>query len=199
MRRKRISKKTREKFKKTIRNVIGDLSREVLVYLKPRISECPNCFYDKLTNSSTGKCKWNPVEARDRQQAWENAGHNTLRYKYFRVGRCPVCNGKGYLETQRKRWVDALVIWNPGSRIAGNDGVYVPAGSDGTTTVELKMHPRNYELIKDCTKIVVDGIECRLSRPPLLRGLGNESVLIVIAYTSYKFDKSIGDTIKEYD
>jgi len=198
MRRKRISKKTREKFKKTIRNVIGDLSREVLVYMKPAISECPNCFYDKLTSSSTGKCKWTPVEARDKQNEWEAAGNATVRYKYFLKGRCPVCNGRGYLETKRRRWVNALIIWNPGSRIAGNDGVYVPAGGDGTTTVELKIHPRNYDLMKDCVSIVVDGIDCRLSRPPLLRGLGNEAVLIITAYTSHKFDKTDGDVVKDY-
>jgi hypothetical protein len=74
----------------------------------------------------------------------------------------------------------------------------VPAGSDGTTTIELKMHPRNYDLMKDCEKIVVDGIDCRLSRPPLLRGLGNESLLIITVYTSHKFDKAEGDMIKEY-
>jgi len=198
MRRKRISKRTREKFKKTIRNVIGDLSREVLVYLKPRTSECPNCYYDKLTNSSTGKCKWNPVEARDKQQAWIAAGNKTTRYKFFVKGRCPVCGGKGYLETIRKKWVDALVIWNPGSRIAGNDAMATPAGTEGTTTVELKLHPRYYDLLKESQKIVVDNIECNMTRPPLLRGLGNEAVLIITAHTTGKFDKDVGKDIKEY-
>ena len=61
--RNRIGPKTKRKFRKAIRDVIKGLSRKVLVYKQPIKNECTNCFYDKMTASSTGKCKWTTVTA----------------------------------------------------------------------------------------------------------------------------------------
>ena len=97
-RRKRVGKITKERYKKTIREVVGNLSRKVLVYKQSVRSDCPNCLYDKLTDRSTGKCRWTPVEVAE--------FNDPTRYKYFLRGRCPICNGRGYLETIRKSWVD---------------------------------------------------------------------------------------------
>ena len=65
----RIKNKTKDKFRRRIRDVvIGGLGRPVLVYKQPIKSQCPNCFYDKLTNKSTGVCKWTLTEALQKQQ-----------------------------------------------------------------------------------------------------------------------------------
>ena len=58
MSRNRISPKTKERFRKSIRNVIDGLSRTVVINKQPIKHECNNCYYDKLTGRSTGKCKW---------------------------------------------------------------------------------------------------------------------------------------------
>jgi hypothetical protein len=195
----RIHPKTKERFRKSIRDVIKGLSRKVLVYKQPLKHECPNCFYDKLTNKSTGKCKWTISEAQERQAAYvaQNPGTTNIRYKWFRNGRCPVCHGKGYLETKRKTWADCLVIWNPQNRY-GNEMTYTPAGSEGSTIVQLKADPKYYDTFKNCVNIIVDGVECKLSRPPLLRGLGNQSVLIITAFTTEKPKIDSGEIIKDY-
>ena len=80
----RISKRVKEKHKNTIRNVIKGLSRKVEVYKQPKKQECPNCYYDKFTESSTGKCKWTAVEALVKQGEYEDGGGEGLRYKYFK-------------------------------------------------------------------------------------------------------------------
>ena len=196
--RNRISKRVKEKHQKAIRNVIKGLSRKVEVYKQSQGSECPNCNYDKFTDSSTGKCKWTPVQAIIKQQEWEDAGNTTIRYKYFLKGRCPICNGRGYLETVRKTWIDALVTWDPSARGYGNSMTYGPAGAEGSTIVALKTHPKYFDLFKNSTKIVVDGIECKLSKPPLLRGLGIQSVLILTAFTTEKPSIDSGEIIKDY-
>jgi len=180
--RNRISKRVKKKHKKAIRNVIKGLSRKVEVYKQSRKLECFNCYFDKFTHASTGKCKHTPVQAIIKQQEWEDAGNTTVRYKYFLKGRCPVCNGKGYLEVLRKRWVDALVTWDPSARGYGNSITYTPAGSEGSTIVALKTQPKYFDLFKNSTKIIVDGIECKISKPPLLRGLGTQAVLIITAF-----------------
>ena len=188
--RSRIRPKTKRKFRKSIRDVIKGLSRKVLVYRQPIKSECPNCYYDKMTASSTGKCKWTPAEAQ--------AKNDITKYKYFLRGRCPICKGKGYIETKRKRWVDCLVIWDPNARGTGNQMVYTPAGTEGSTIVQLKAHPKYFDTFKDCDYLVVDGVDCKVSRPPILRGLGNQSVLIITAFTTEKPKVSTDEIVKEY-
>lgn len=193
----RVSDRTKRRFKQGIQDVVKGLSRKVQVYKQPIKHECPNCYYDKLTNRSTGKCKWTLSEADTKQDEYELTNPGVTRYKWFSVGRCPVCKGYGYLETKRKVWINCLVIWNPENRY-GNEITYTPAGTEGAVLVQLKTEPKYYELFKNCTKIVVDGITCKLSKPPVLRGLGNQSLLIVSAFTTDKPKLDSGEIVKEY-
>jgi len=196
MAKNRIRPKTKDRYKQTMRNVVKGLSRKVMIYKQPIKSECPNCYFDKFTNRSSGKCKWTPAEAETKQNALGTDA--ALRYAYFRFGRCPVCRGLGYLETQRRTWADCLVTWNPPERRGGNEMIYTPAGTEGSTVVRLKTDPKYYNDFKNCTKIVVDGIECKISRPPVLRGLGNQTLLIVVAFTTDKPQIDSGEIIKDY-
>ncbi len=196
--RNRISKRAKEKHQKAIRNIIKGLSRKVGVYKQPKQVECFNCYFDKFTHSSTGKCKYTPAQAIIKQQEWEDAGNTTVRYKYFLKGRCHVCNGKGYIEILRKTWIDALVTWDPSARGYGNSISYTPAGSEGSTIVALKTQPKYFDLLKNCTKIIVDGIECKISKPPLLRGLGAQAILIITAFTTEKPAIDSNEIIKDY-
>jgi hypothetical protein len=186
----RIGTKTKDRYRDTMRDVIQKLSRKVLVYMQSIKSECPNCYYDKLTDKSTGKCRWTIAEVL--------AKNDPTRYKYFRLGRCPICNSKGYLEVQRKSWCDCLVSWDPAQRGTGNTVIQTPAGTEGSTVVQLKTHPRNYDLFKNCSKIIIDGVTCKLSRPPMLRGLGNQSILLISAFTTEKPKIDSDEIIKDY-
>ncbi len=188
-----ISTKTKDRFKRSMKKVISTLSRKILLYKQPLKSECFNCFYDKLTNSSTGKCKWTPLEARNKQQ--ELGSGADLKYKFFKVGRCPICKGKGFLETLRRVWVDCLVTWSPNER---NDLTFNTAGTECSTIVELKTETRHFELFKNCDKLIIDGVTCRLSRPPILRGLGNQTVLVITAFTTDKASIDSNEILKNY-
>lgn len=194
----RIKPATKSKFQDRIRDVVKGLSRKVAVYKQPIKSECPNCYYDKLTNASTGVCKWTPLEAINKQNELEETGEVVIRYKYFIKGRCPVCLGKGFIETLRRVWIDCLVTWNPESRSGGNELTYTPAGTEGSTIVNLKTHPKHTDLLKNCSKIIIDGVECKLSRPPILRGLGTQALLVVTAFTTEKPSIDSGERIKDY-
>ena len=185
----RISQKAKRNFQRGIRNVIKGLSRRVLIHMHSKKSECPNCHFDKFVNRSTGVCKWTAPEVLKK--------NDSTKYKYFLRGRCPVCAGKGYLEVLRKRWVDCLVVWNPQNRY-GNTMNYTPAGSEGSTLVLLKTDPNYFDLFKNCDRIIVDGVGCRLSSPPLLRGLGNQSVLTIMAFTTEKPKVDTDEIIKDY-
>lgn len=193
----RVNKKTKDRYKKRIQSFIKGLSRKVLVYMPSRKSECPNCNFDKFVNRSTGTCKWTLIETTQKQALWVAAGNTSIRYKYFLRGRCPVCIGKGYLEVLRKKWIDCLITWDPQNRY-GNTMNYTPAGSEGSTLVALKTDPNFFDLFKNCSKIIVDGVECRLSSPPLLRGLGNQTILTIMAFTTEKPKVDTDEIIKDY-
>jgi hypothetical protein len=193
----RISPKTKDRYRKAMRDVIKGMSRRIQVYKQPIKHLCDNCYYDKMTSKSTGKCKWTIAEAQQKQAEWEAIYSGQVRYKWFRHGRCPICKGLGYLETRRRTSVDCLVIWEPEGRY-GNSITYTAAGTEGSTLLQLKTDPKYYDLFKNCVSIVVDGIDCKLSRPPILRGLGNQSVLVISAFTTEKPKVDSGEIIKDY-
>lgn len=206
--RNRIRPNTKLKHQKAIRDVIKGLSRKITVYKQPLKSECTNCYFDKMTNRSTGKCKWTIEEANAKQVVYASSNDNTeqcetkpptnIRYKWFKHGRCPICNGKGYIETKRKTWADCLVTWDPSSRGGANELVYTPAGTEGSTVVQLKTDPKHHNTFKNCDYLVVDGINCKISRPPILRGLGIQAVLVITAFTTDKPKIDSNEIIKDY-
>ena len=185
--RAKISSKTKNRFKNSIRSFVKGLSRKVLVYKNPIKNECPNCYFDKLTDRSSGKCKWTIEEVEGK--------NDSTKYRWFRKGRCPICNGKGYLEVKRKSWISCLVTWEPNMRF-DNALTYTPAGIEGATLVQLKTDPKYYDLFASCVGIVIDGVECKLSKPPVLRGLGNKSILVIVAFTTEKL-KTDNDEIRK--
>lgn len=197
MTRDRISKKTKERFKRRIKDVIKGLSRPVKVYTLSLIGECPNCYYDKASNSSTGTCKFkNPLEARDAQLSYESeTGLSKLMYKYFKVGRCPICKGKGVLDSYRRTNIDCVVTFDP-----KNNTTFTSAGSEGSTVIELKTNPKYKKLFTNCKYIYIDNLKCYLSKPPITRGLGDDSsVLIVTVFSTDGLNKiKTDETTKVY-
>lgn len=171
------------------------MGRDVVVYKQAVRNQCVNCYYDSLTNTSTGKCKWTAVEAMENQAAWVSAGNTTTKYKYFVKGRCPICSGLGYIEILRKTTVKCIINWAP----SDNDLLQTVAGITGATPVLLKTSPVYMDLFKNCDHVNIDGIDCILSTPPMLRGLGNESMLFVLAFTSKSvLEPKSTELIKEY-
>ena len=174
---RKIGRKTKERFKKSIKNLVNGLSREVVVYSKDLRSECPNCYYDKVNDRSSGVCKVSSGEP-----------------YYFVTGRCPVCYGKGVITTSRKRTIKGLVIWNPqGDRL--NALAFTEAGTGGATRVEIKMDIIYLDLIKSCKHVVIDGIMCKLANPPIIRGLGNKDLLIGEFFTDAKSKAGSGERL----
>lgn len=192
---KRISDKTKKQYKKVMNSIIKDLGRPVEVIKQPVKHECPNCYYDKLTGTSTNECKWDALEAVQKQQEYIASGGIGQRYRYFTRGRCPICRGSGYLETLRKIWIDCKITWAPGS---SDDLTFTAAGVEGSTLVELKVDPKYHDVFKNCRSIRVDGIECKLSKIPILRGLGNQSLMIVTAFTTDKPEISNSEKLNDY-
>lgn len=174
---RRLFSKTKSRFKRTWNRVQDGLGRNIIVYLQPNASECPNCYYDKVNRVSSGICKRSPGDP-----------------TYFAVGRCPVCKGKGVLTSVRRRCIKGIIIWNP-SGSAMNSLTHTDAGFEGATRVEIKTDPCNLELVRDCQYVIIDGIQCKLSNPPIMRGIGEQQILIAQFFTVDKPKTDSGEII----
>jgi len=171
-------KKAKKKFKKGWNRLASGLSRNIYVYLPDITAECPNCYYDKVNRASSGVPKSSPGDP-----------------NYFAHGRCPVCLGKGVITISRKKCISGIVNWSP-SGDSLNSLTFTEAGFEGATLVELKTDPCYLDLIKNSKYIVIDGIECKLARPPILRGLGDKHILVCYFFTEYKSFKNSGEKVK---
>ena len=177
---KRVSKYTKARYKKIVGSLINDLSKSVEVFKKPVKYECPNCYFDKTTNASTNTCKWTLPETLQKQQEYLDSGGLGLKYKFFSKGRCPICKGKGFLESVRKQWVNCKITWNP---MDTSEFLVGPSGIDTKLFVELKTDPKYLKLFTNCDIIKIGEVSCNLYKPHIIRGLGNDSVLVVIAFS----------------
>jgi hypothetical protein len=158
----------KKRWKSTIDRLVSSVGNEVVVYLSDTEYECPNCYFDKINKYSSGVCKTSPGDP-----------------NYFIHGRCPVCNGKGVLVVSRKRHINAMILWNP-SGGGQNSLTFTEAGYEGATIVEIKTDPCNLDIIKACKYVIIDGVTCKLSGAPLIRGLGEKSVMVVQFFTTNK-------------
>ena len=174
---RRFFSKTKSRFKKTWNRVVDGLGRRIVVYLPDLESECPNCYYDKVNRRSSGICTAAPTSP-----------------NYFTVGRCSVCLGKGVLTVSRRRCIDGIVIWNPSG--SGMNGLtFTESGFEGATKVEIKTDECHLDLIKQCKCVVIDGIRCKLSNPPIFRGIGEQHLLVAQFFTEKKPIQDSGESL----
>lgn len=193
----RIHEKTKRRYKKSMRDVIKSLARTVDVYRPALKVPCDNCYFDRMTSKSTNKCKWTEEEAISKQAEWGASHQGELRYKFFIKGRCPICKALGYTEIKRKSTPKCLITWNPIDN-KGNNLSYSVVGVESATLVQLKTDPKHFDLFQDCERMVVDGVDCLPARPPILRGIGNQTILVAVGYTNIKNNPDSGEIVKDY-
>lgn len=174
-RNRKIGSKAQKRWKQSMARLVDGLGRKIIVYLQDKRSECPNCYYDKVHDKSSG--------------VYKDGGSASFTY-----GRCPICAGKGVITTSRKKCIGGMVIWNPQGN-ATNSLTFGEAGMEGATSVEIKTDVCNLDIIKDAKYVVLDGIKCKMSNPPIIRGVGGKSVLIAYFITMHKPRTDSGEYI----
>jgi hypothetical protein len=159
----------RKIYKDLIKQVVEDLHKPVLVFSPPNKEDCPNCKWDSINKTSSGKFQ-------DSFVADVIVFGETISPVNFTRGRCPVCRGLGYLKQDIQRNVKALVKWNPGT---ADDIETLPVGREGAAVVRIKVLRADFELVTKAVSLVVDGVRCELIKPPTIRGLGTQEELVI--------------------
>lgn len=166
---------------KQIKNVYEEAIKEagqpICLYLTPNKQDCPNCISNP-DGSSLNRYDSSFV-------APTEIFGETISPIPFTRGRCRVCRGKGYLEQEVIKRLIAIVRWNPsGAGDSSGDLDYTPAGIEGFNNVLVKAHKCYYDNLRDCEKAVIDGVDCSLLVPPVLRGKGTTDVVAIAFFTS---------------
>ena len=156
--------------------IYNDTSIDIFVYGDPTDWDCPNCYYDHSTDSSTGVHDTSFVSP-------TIINGVSIEPKPFTRGRCPVCRGAGKIELENKKIMRAYVRWDPPTDGKG-DFEELTLGTEGSNIVMVRTASKNYEAIRGCNYVIIDGVRCELFRPPIIRRAGREGLSVVAFFRS---------------
>lgn len=150
---KLVKQKHLNLYKNYIEALIDDLSSPVDVYYHESV-RCNNCLFDQVHKSSLNK-------------------YNGVGPKPFHMGYCPVCKGKGEIETKKKKTLKCIVNWvNPNEN---DDFLASVGGTKEDIYAKIKTYVAEYSIIKSSDYVIVDGIRTRVINL-IKRGLKNNVV-----------------------
>jgi len=113
-------------------------------------TQCNNCHWDSAHKCSTG--------------TWNRTGPQP-----FDQGACPVCGGKGRLQTQQQvRIANANVRW---SNAGKQDDARLPQGKLPEGHAKIKVPSTKRSTVEQAEYFLVDGVRCHLVGQPWNRGL----------------------------
>ncbi len=162
-----ITNDTAELASATILQVISDASLPITVHKKPVTSDCQNCGYD------------NARKASNRQYNASNPNPSGPLNEVFPTGGiCPVCNGKGKLNTTQNETIRGAKFTNLQElRDLEREQGYVL-----NSTAKIFTTSDYYSLLSRTEKITIQDILYKRISEPLLLGLteSTQDILKVI-------------------
>lgn len=147
-----VNNKVVKLYQNKISQLRKDLGRSISVYGTPTKSNCTNCYYDNQRKESTGV-------------------YNGTGASPFSAGaRCPVCSGKGKIETANITTVNNVTIQWMGS--GGNDNLFfeekIGVFQPGWVRISVnlkdvltdKSNVNGSTIFDNCDKVVIDSEDC---------------------------------------
>jgi hypothetical protein len=202
----KIPKSLKKEFKRGFEEYIKAMGRNVKLILKPHEVRCPNCFFDLAQKKSSNVYNTSfvrPVNifpATTFKKIVYPAPFNVttvsgIQYdpaivnpKILQVSVCPVCLGEGVLIEKNEFCIKAVVDRGMNS-YGGSKALDLSGGTDGTEVLCIKTYSDNYAICREAIAVIVDGIETAITIPPIIRGLGIDS-LVEFYVTTIKEDMS---------
>lgn len=211
----RIPQNIPREFKQGIADLITQLGRKVVIHLPDVVTDCPNCFYDSVTKSSTGvyddsfirpvyvfpgTTQEEIIYPRPFNVDTVNSGivydPGLAHPGILRTTICPICKGKGILTTTPTICIKAIVTWNPKSPTSDGQMIEISAGRHNSNIARLKTFPCNYAVCREAKKFSVDGVSCEIFRPAHMKGIGGEHLVELHVQTTDVTDDS---TTRNFD
>lgn len=209
----KIPKSLKKEFKKGFEEYIKVMGRTVILVLKPHEVKCPNCFYDPTQKRSSNTYNTSfirPVNifpTTTFKRIIYPAPFNVvsvsgvqydpaiLNPRILQGDACPVCIGAGVLTGKNEFCIRAVV--DRGIKAEGGPQLLdLSSGFNGLEILSIKTYSDNYALCREAVSVMVDGVETTVAIPPIIRGLGTDSLVELYVSTikenmssSTKYDK----------
>jgi len=203
-----IPRSVKKQFKAKFDDYMKAMGKSIDVYLDPYEVGCPNCIFDSVQEVSANvyneqfKRPVNIFPSTHAERIVYPVPFNVLTVsgvqydptiqnpKILKTTVCPVCKGTGILISANKICLTAVVTWGPKEEF-----LELSAGREGQPICRIKTFNCNYSVVRDATKFVVEGIECKLHRPPRVKGLGGDHIV-----EAYLLANEVGPSVsKNYD
>jgi hypothetical protein len=151
-----VSDTVKQVFKERMDELLVDLGRKITLHLKPSVSDCPNCLFDSTRKRS--------------KNIYNSANPNPaggLNKQFAKGKRCPVCRGKGILQTARTTEYTATIS----SKFKEEDVLREGIGSFDMNVVKTNTVIESYAEILAAELATIDGLTYTPLGKPVKTGL----------------------------
>lgn len=169
-----VPKSLLKEFTKDQKQLVKDLSRPIVIGMGSLLEEdCPNCFYDIVTKSSTGEySNFTGSKILFAGTAYERTVVGTP----FTRSICPVCRNDGKFSVPNEKSILANYHWETPD---GDSLPITPVGQEGQHALIIKTDSRYYPDFVNAIYFLVDGVRVEPSSVPIVRVMGNKTTGIV--------------------
>jgi hypothetical protein len=152
---KLVSSKLKAVFKSKMYELMSDLGRTITLHMPPSVADCPNCLWDHRKKKS--------------RNTYDSTNTNTNPgplHKPFLDGQvCPVCNGRGVLNTPQSASYTALMS----SKFKEDELTVVGTSHEGV--IKTTTHIDSFQDITRAKQMSIDNYNYTPIGRPLKTGL----------------------------
>jgi hypothetical protein len=169
-----VPKSLLKEFTKDQKQLVKDLSRSIIIGMGSLLEEdCPNCFYDIITKSSTGEYSgFTGSKTLFAGTAYERI----VNAIPFTKSICPVCKNVGKFSVPNEKSILANYHWETPD---GDSLPITPVGQEGQHALIIKTDSKYYADFVNAKYFVVDGVRVEPSSIPIVRVMANKTTGIV--------------------
>lgn len=163
-------------YKAAQRNIIVDLSVDIIVGLAPLEAECPNCRYTRMDNASIASHRSfvGPITVFSGTSCERTINNTPFRRT------CPICKGLGKLQCANEVTIPAMINWDISRFDASSDHIPdTPAGLSFQKIIRIKTDINYWDFIYKAKYFLVDGIRFESIQAPYKRGMGGQYGAVV--------------------
>ena len=166
-------KRIGNRFSKIWNKVRDEISRCFIVVTIIPEDPCPNCYYNSVEHSSSGE--------------YRPGGPTPFRY-----GRCPVCGGKGVIETKVENKIPGDIVWKGRASVIAKENLitFSTPGEEDMNIVRIKVDLCYRNIINNSDHLIVDGYKCSILKPLAEAGIKYKASLTFYAKTRDKLSES---------
>jgi len=168
-----VPKQLLKDFTKDQKQLVKDLSRPIVIGMGSLLEEdCPNCFHDFVSGSSTGT--FSDFVGTKTLFAGTVYERTVSATPFKQV--CPICRGVGKLTVPTEKSILANYHWEVPD---GDSMPITPVGEEGQHAIIIKTDSRYYPDFVNAKYFVVDGVRVEPSSVPIIRVMANKTTGIV--------------------